>query len=257
MSDRYSTLLNSLRDLPADGRGARFRFEPDCFTLPLSGEQPFGNLVLNPNRLYYSSDADPRSAPFEVTHRHPVVDWFAPPEGWQWVGLWLLHLLFSGRQWAGLRLTHPRNRQIRHLFVCCERVGARLYGLEAATPLGYSAFTYWPRQVNRNLLVDPEREADWPGIYFSWSNEEARRERRRSRVDQLVVRVTPEGLCMLASALLDFGRSDNDQDEIDVESQLVDRASIAARFWLPGSFGFPETMLDELHYHEPHEDITV
>jgi hypothetical protein len=257
MNNQYSPLLDTLRDLPKAGKDARLRFEPKSFTLPLAAETLFDALVINPNGLFNSSDADPRNAPFEITYRHPVVDLYAPPEGWQWVGLWLLHFLFSDRDWAGLRLTHPRNRQMTHLYVCCERVGSRLYGLKAAAPLGYSAYTYWPHQVNRNLLANLERKSDWPGIYFSWSDEEARRNRWRSQVDQLVVRTTPEGLCILASVLLDFGRNDNDQNEIDVESHLVDRASIAARFWLPGSFGFRETTLDELYYLEPHENITV
>jgi hypothetical protein len=259
MNDMYDSLLDALRQpIPRGG----FRFETTDFPMPLADEVVFGGLVLDPYRQrsfgFAGGSARDGEPPFEILHSYPVVDWFGLRESWQWLGLWLLHLVFSGRGWAGLRLGHPRNA-LKHLYVCCERTDSRHPLLMAEAPLRYSACTYRPRDLTRHPFYDTPRaldQADVPGFYFGWSDMNAGPRRRRAEADQLILTATSEGLCELALLFLDFGSPDNSRDEINLEVPVLGHRSAEVRFWLPGSFAFPERSLDDVYLLSP-DDMTV
>ncbi|MBY6203053.1 hypothetical protein KUV65_16900 [Maritalea mobilis] len=250
----YADLSERLATVPADGE---MRLTPERFPSGLAEQSPFDGLVLHrPTRRLVSWAGEP-DMPFEIIDQSLGHDWFALPEGYRRVALWMLHLLFSGRDWAGLRLTHG-NAQIDMLWVLIERPVPRKPFLDLAAPAAYAACTYIPQEVARHPFADGamsggERVApeDRPMFRFGWSDEAARGRADLSEADQVILSLSPEGLVALAELLLDFARADNRQDEITLEPPNLGFAgtrplSLEARFWLPGSFAFQAEALDGL-----------
>ncbi|MCE8025633.1 hypothetical protein [Billgrantia aerodenitrificans] len=260
MNNAYTALLDMLKCPPTKDS---YRFEPSQFSASLANQVDFDGLLLDPFRQrslgFAGAAGEDDESPFEILLNYPSVEWYGLPESWQKMGLWLLHLLFSGREWAGLNLTHPRN-SLKQLYVICDRmVHHRHYFLKTEAPPRYISFKYSPKEVDRHPLSHDSRaleEIDFPGFYFGWSDQEARHRRRRAEADQLIVATTPEGLCELASLLLDFGREDQSQGEINLKAPVLAHGSVEARFWRPGSFAFPEESLDHV-YIRPPDDKTV
>ena len=82
---------------------------PADFSADLAPMTDFSALVLNKFGGRTICWAEGGDLPFEVEHFVPSHDWFAQAAGYAQIGLWLFHLLFLGRAWAGLRLTHARS----------------------------------------------------------------------------------------------------------------------------------------------------
>ncbi len=254
----YPDLALQLATLALDD--SRVLMPPD-FAADLLPMTDFGDLVIDKFGGRTICWAEGEDRPFEVEHFVPSHDWFAHADGYTQIGLWLFHLLFSGRSWAGLQLTHPRST-VAALYVQVREAKPNDPFLKLAEPVRYGGYDYIPAEVSRHAFADApmSREtrvnaADRPDFHFGWSDPVQRHKRNRRDVDQVIVSVTPSGLCALAGLLLDFGRADNTLVEVNLEEPVFGFAGVVpgsheARFWLPGSLGFWCDSLDDLAFHE-------
>ena len=134
------------------------------------------------------------SAPFTIRDRTFGFDGYAMPEGYRLFGLWLLHLLFSGRDWAGLNLTHERSLT-KSFYASVERPGPSLSGLRIASHTRYSGYHHTPQQVSRHPFADPEISSpqrldgpeDRPLFVFGWSETGQDRRWDIASADQLIL----------------------------------------------------------------------
>ena len=258
LAAHYLELAAELAALPLDDcRDLR----PGDFGADLGAVTDFSQLVLNKygGRTICCTGAGDR--PFEVEHFVPSHDWFAQADGYAQVGLWMFHLLFSGRSWAGLRLTHARSN-VAELYVQVQEAKPNDTFLELAQPVRYARYSYFPAEVSRHAFADApmSREArvdaeDRPDFHFGWSDVAQRQKRNLRAVDQVIVTVTPSGLCALAGLLLDFGRADNAVTEVNLEEPVFGFAGVVpgsheARLWRPGSLAFWCDSLDDLAFPE-------
>jgi hypothetical protein len=254
----YPDLALQLASLAADDCRVLL---PSDFSADLAPMTDFCGLVLNKygGRTICLAEGDDR--PFEVEHFVPSHDWFAHAEGYTQIGLWLFHLLFSGRSWAGLRLTHARSN-VAELYVQVRQAKPNDTFLELAEPARYARYSYYPAEVSRHAFADApmSREArldaeDRPDFHFGWSDVAQRQKRNLRAVDQVIVTVTPSGLCALAGLLLDFGRADNPVTEVNLEEPVFGFAGVVpgsneVRLWRPGSLAFWCDSLDDLVFTE-------
>lgn len=200
-------------------------------------------------------DAD---KPFKISDRSLGFNAFALPDGYRRFGLWLLQLLFSGREWAGLKLTHPKSRS-RYFYAHVLRPEKELYGLQIATPETWSGYLHNPQEVWRHPFADHDmtpvqrltREEDRPFFAFGWSDDQQRQQWDIPHADQLIFQATPAGIAAMAGLMFDMAHPTFGRDEINMEPPIIGFAatqprSIEARFWLPGSLCFPEDSLDDL-----------
>ena len=249
LSDRVAAL----------GPEGEVTFDAASFPGALPERQAFGGLVIDRGLMrtmgWVGDDAE---LPFEILDQVASTDWYAEPEGWRRLGLWLMHLVLSGRDWAGLDLTHPESR-IAEVFVALERPAPEDGLVEWEAPLRVGRVTHMPRPVARHALADapmgdPLRIAqveDRPMIRHGWRDRDARHRGRAVEADQIILSMSLGGAVALAELWLDFAAPGEVQDEIDLESPLAGfggtrPGSIEARFWKPGSFAFHCDRLDDL-----------
>jgi len=95
-------------------------------------------------------------------------------------------------------------------------------------------------------------EEDRPFFAYGWSNHADRMQWDVSKADQIIFEGTPDAIGAMASLMLDFAHPGQGQDEINMEPPVIGFAatqprSLEARFWLPGSLGFPEDSLDDVY----------
>ena len=236
------------------------RLSPDSFASDLDERLPLGGLVLHGPGRRFMSNADLPNLPFEILHMALSHDWYAERETYRRVGLWLLHILFSGRSYAGLSLTHPKSC-LKSLWVYLEREeGARSAFLHADRQITYRHYDHFRLPVVRHPFADGasnERyrvtEPNRPAFNFGWSDPAKRYEGNADTADEMILSLTPEGLCAMASLLMDFAAPTNDVVEVNIETPFVGFAatqplSAEARFWLPGSFGFYADTLDDMSF---------
>ncbi len=232
-------------------------FTPADFPELLADEVSFDGMAIDTGFVRHIAWAGDAGKPFEITDRSPGFEVFAQAEGFRRVGLWLLHLLFSGRDWAGLRLTHPTSRA-RWFYVDIQRPAPRIFGLQPAGPIRYVAFDYSPQEVWRHPFASADMtavhrvdEVDRPFFGFGWSAPHANDLWNIADADQVILQATPEGIAAMASVLIDMAHPTLGRDEINFEPPYAGFAatqprSLEARFWLPGSIAFPAETLDGL-----------
>jgi hypothetical protein len=194
--------------------------------------------------------------PYEISDRTNGFAAYVEAEALRRIGLWMLHLLFSGRAWAGLALTHPTSR-IKHLYVEIDRPEPSTF-LKTEGDIRYTAYEHWPLEASRHPFaetamaggprVQPE---DRPLFALGWSTRQTDMRPDPTKADQLILAMTPAGLCAMASLFFDMGHKTLGHNEVDMEPPVVGFAatqprSIEARFWLPGSLGFYADTLDEI-----------
>lgn len=255
--------LSAYRGLSAKvstlGSEGEISFGSGSFPDDLPERQGFGELVIDrglARSIGWAGEGP--DLPFEILDQVASTDWYAEPEAWRRLGLWLMHLVLSGRDWAGLDLTHPESR-IVEVFVVLERPAPRDGLLDWEAPLRVGRVTHMPRRVARHALADapmgePRRIAlveDRPMIRHGWRDQQARYRGRAEEADQIILSMSLEGAVALAELWLDFAAPGERQDEIDLESPLAGfggtrPGSIEARFWKPGSFAFYCDRLDDL-----------
>jgi hypothetical protein len=234
-------------------------FDRGCFPADLPDRQDFGGLFIDSGlKRFMCWVGEGEDLPFEIQDQVQSTDWYAEPEGWRRLGLWLMHLVLSGRDWAGLMLDHPQTR-IPDLFVMLERPGPASGLIDWVAPVQVARVTHLPRPVARHAFADPpmgdppriDHPRDRPMIRHGWRDQAARYRGRAEEADQVIVSLTLDGAVALAELWLDFADPGEARDEINLESPLAgfgatQPGSIEARFWKPGSFAFYCDRLDDL-----------
>ncbi|MFV0473645.1 MAG: hypothetical protein ACK5MQ_05485 [Pikeienuella sp.] len=228
------------------------------FPEALADHSPFDGLVIDTSFIHEIGWAGEGEAPFGIVDRSRGFAGFALPEGYRRFGLWLLHLLFSGREWAGRELTRP-TRRVRWVYARIRRPMSSVFGLQSAGPERYSAYIHYPQEVWRHPFAGPEmtpvsrigREEDRPFFAFGWSRDALRHQWDISKADQIIFEATPQGVAAMAGLMLDFAHPEFGREQIDMEPPHIGFAatqprSIEARFWLPDSVCFPGDDLDRL-----------
>ena len=227
---------------------------PADFPSELAEHLPFdGHVIRRPTRRI-SGSADLPKAPFEIQDVSFGHDWYAEAEGYRRISLWLFHVLFSGYDFAGLRLSHDQS-QIRELWVLVERPVSLLKYDAPARVIGYD---YYGRPPIRHAFFGDDRiaqDADRPLFRFGWSNDAGRFKADPCDADQIILAISTEGLAAFAALLLDFASPWSDLDEINLEPPFTGFGgtrplSLEARFWRPGSFGFWAQSLEELNFDD-------
>lgn len=250
----YAALSNRLAGL---SEGEEATIGPDDFPTGLTDHTDFGGLVIDTAYARQIGWAGGPDRPFEVFDQTHGFEGFAEPEGFRRVGLWLLHLLLSERDWVGLRLTHPTSRA-RAFYAEILRPMPNTHRLKMTGPQLYASYDYEPQQVWRHPFASSDMSPvhrleaqDRPFFGFGWSAPEDGYGRNIRSADQIILRATPEGIAAMACVLIDMAHPTLGREEINMEPPDVGFAgtqprSLEARFWLPGTLAFPCDRLEDL-----------
>lgn len=250
----YATLSAKAATLSVDNE---MIFTPADFPESLADHTSFDGLVIDTSFVRTMGWAGEGDLPFEITDQNLGFEGFAEPEGFRRVGLWLMHLLLSGREWAGLKLKHNASRA-QYLYAYIQRPVPRDHHLKQAAPILYSEYEYWPQEVWRHPFADARmspvhrvEEQDRPFFAFGWSRDANQCQFDPEKADQIVLDATPEGIAAMACLLMDMAHPILGREEINMEAPLIGFAgtqhrSIEARFWLPNTLAFYCDTLDEL-----------
>jgi len=250
----YATLSAKAATLSVD---QEMIFTPADFPETLADYTSFGGLVINTSYLCTAGSTGERNLPFGIVDHNFGFEAFAEPEGFRRVGLWLMHFLLSGREWAGLKLTHQTSRA-QYFYAHIQRPVPRDYLLKQAAPILYSEYEYWPQEVWRHPFADASmspvhrvEEQDRPFFAFGWSRDANQCQFDPEKADQIILDATPEGIAAMACILMDMAHPTLGREEINMEAPLIGFAgtqhrSIEARFWLPDTLAFYCDTLDEL-----------
>lgn len=230
---------------------------PADFPNELADHTPFDGLVIDTSFLRCVGWAGEGDVPFEIIDQNFGFEGFAEPDGFRRFGLWLLHFLFSGKEWAGLTLTRQQSRA-QSLYVRIVRPVERVYGLKTDGPQRYSAYEYSPQEVWRHPFADAGMapihrvdEVDRPFFAFGWSRDAIREQYDIDQADQIIFEATPDGIAAMACVMMDMAHPTLGREEVDMEPPVIGFAatqhrSIEARFWLPNSIAFYCDTLDQL-----------
>lgn len=224
----------------------------DFATVPQSIET--AHLIAQSGHARNISFCDPAEVPFEVVHSNPMVEVLGYKEGFTLLGLACLATVLQHRKYFELRLVHP-NTKIKKIFI--HSLWDKLphdSQLKNNVNDTYDSFVYKVRPLTRNPFShdSPRAMADehLPEFHYAWENK-LQTQKHDHDPAYIVLQATPNGLLSVAEMLLDFGRDENEQDEINLESPLyggitgVGVGSLEVRFGLPGSFPFPFDSLDD------------
>lgn len=194
--------------------------------------------------------------PFEITHQVDAVDFYGYKSSYEALGLYLFQLLFSGKNYIHLKLTREQSK-ITNVFLYIDRTLAKDSFLKTEA-LAIRSYGYYREQLEKFPLSGPGfsdrtlAPEDCPVFLFGWSDAQKRYlEDHVQYADQLIIGLTVDGLCALATILLDMAAEENDRDEVCLEHPDLGfggtgKNSLEARFWLPHSFGFYGDSLDDL-----------
>jgi hypothetical protein len=186
--------------------------------------------------------------PVEVVHHLKNAEFCGYRESFLQWGIDLVAMVLHQADVLEIQLTHPKSG-IKNLFVYKEQPNPiEYFGLKFNHSLTMDSFLFYPRSLERHPftnLLDSHR----PGIYYAWENQQDRY-KQCAPADYVVISANTEGLLTLAELFLNFGRMENETDEINLETALhggipgASLGSIESRFWLPGSFLFYNDSLD-------------
>ncbi|ABD56907.1 hypothetical protein [Jannaschia sp. CCS1] len=252
----YAPLSEKVAALEAEGDILITAEDLDALAGPPDDLADCGDLIIDTNYTRHIGSAGTGGdRPFEIMDQSPGFITYVEPETLRRVGLWLLHLLFSGRHWAGLTLTHPLSRA-KWLYVQINHVLPERGFLTSTGGFSYSAYEHWPQEVRRHPFADPAMSGvervepeDRPCFAYGWSTPDYNGRMDQRNADQIIMDLTPRGLVAMAALFFDIGHKTHGHDEVDMEPPHVGFAathprSIEARFWMPGSMGFYAETLD-------------
>lgn len=233
---------------------------------PLAEITAFRDIIIDTDfRRFIGSAGQGEDRPYEMMDRTTGFMAYIEAEPLRRLGLWLLHLLFSDREWAGLELTHPTSRA-RWLYVQVERPHPPQGFLRGEGGIRYTSYEHWSRPVHRHPFTDlpmsgVDRVAphDRPHFSLGWSKPDMNWTLPVRDADQIIWDLTPDGLCALASLFFDMSHPTLGLNEVSMEPPFVGFAatqprSIEARFWMPGSIGFYADTLDGIRLSPWPED---
>lgn len=250
----YAALSNRLRQM---GQDDELTIRPGDFGDGPADHTDFDGMVINTayqRLICWPGEGD---FPFELIDRSAGFEGFALPESYRRFGLWMLHVLLSGRDWAGLNLTHPASHA-QHFYLHIAHPTAPYSGLQRDARPGFSGYVYCPTEVWRHPFADHGmtpvqrvEEHDRPLFAFGWRDTQAAYRWDIAKADQIILQATPDGIAAMAALMIDMGHPTLGRDEINLEPPIIGFAatqprSLEARFWLPGSIAFPGDDLDSL-----------
>lgn len=186
--------------------------------------------------------------PIEVVHHKPVAEFCGYKESFLQLGIDLVAMVLHQEKVLEIDLPHPKSG-IKKLFVYLdENKPIDYFGLKYQYSLAMESFSYYTRAIDRHPLYDLQ-DSHRPGIYYAWKNQHERYQ-QNSPADYVVISANTEGLLSLAEMFLNFGRIENNTNEINIETELYGGfpgallGSIESRFWLPKSLFFYNDNLD-------------
>ena len=217
---------------------------------------PFPDLIIAKRNRHIGYAGGGEKLPFEIMHQIGAVDFYGYKSSYEALGLYFFQLLFSSESYVHLKLTRPQS-EIQDLFLHIDRTVVKDPFLKT-TPLESVQYDYFREIVEKFPLSGngfSERrldDEDCPIFLFGWSDDQkSYSEDRIQHADQLILNLTLDGLCALATLFLDMAAQENVQNEVCLEHPSlgfggVGPNSLEARFWLPNSFGFFCDSLDDL-----------
>jgi len=243
----YGPLADRLASL---GQDERFQFDPAMFPDDLPETTPISDFVIRRPWRILSGQAG-HKWPFELIQEYFGFDGFAEAETYRRLGLWLMHLVFSGRDFAGLALTHP-DSNVSEFWVGVEHNDTMQGWLRTERPRVLS-YEFWPQTPARHAFLDERSDEVRPLFGFGYTDPQRRAAPDPALADQVIMQVTPEGLAEMAALLMSFGMPWSEQDEVNLEPPHVGFGSarphsIKARFWLPATIAFYADSLEGMDF---------
>ena len=216
----------------------------------------FPDLVIAKRNRNMGYAGTAENVPFEMLHHIGALDMYGYKSSYEALGLHLFRLLFSQERYIHLKITRQQS-EIQHVFLDIDRTVVKDYGLKAQ-PLVLESYGYFREVIEKFPLSGlgfSHRRLDLgdaPIFVFGWTDyHKSYTEDRVKQADQIILNVTIDGLCALATVFLDMAAAENDRDEICLEHPTLGfggtgNNSLEARFWLPKSLGFYCQNLDDL-----------
>lgn len=223
----------------------------------LQQEVVFNDLIICKRNRHIGYAGEDENLPFEIMHQINGVDFYGYKSSYEALGLYLFQLLFSQESYIHLKITRQQSK-IQDLFLHIERNIEQDSFLKSETTI-HRQYNYYRASVEKfpfSRAVFSNRilkEDDVPVFLLSCSDYHNNYLQDRIKyTDQLILNVTTNGLCALATLFLDIAATENNQEEICLEHPSLGfggtgNNSIEARFWLPNSFGFYCDSLDDLN----------
>jgi hypothetical protein len=193
--------------------------------------------------------------PIEVIHQNPTVEFYGYKESFLQLGVNIIGMILKNDKYLELTLSHPKSK-IKKLYFRHEIIPPiNNYSLQFDFQTKMKSFEFYPRELCKHPFTSHSPrgigDADRPGFYYAWENYNENFQQTTSP-DYIVVDASIDGMLALSEMFIDFGREENNIDEINLETTLYGGmegarpGGLEAQFWLPGSFGFPEKELDNI-----------
>lgn len=249
MSDlaAYGPLADRLTSV---GQDEKFRFEPEMFPDKLAETTQVSNFVIRRPWRILSGQAGP-NWPFELIQDYFGFDGFAEAATYRCLGLWLMHLVFSGRDFAGLALTHP-DSNVSEFWVGVEHKD-RMHGWLRTERPRVLSYEFWPETPARHAFLDERADELRPLFGFGYTDSQRRIAPDPACADQVIMQASPDGVAEMAALLMSFGMPWSEEDEVNLEPPHVGFGStrphsIKARFWLPRTIAFYADSLEDMNF---------
>ncbi len=208
------------------------------------------DLIIRKSKRHNSYGLE-KNIPFEIDLITNAVEFFADKVTYVNLGLSLLDVLLGNKSYIEIKITHS-NSEIKQLFFYLEKEQITQVILEIDVERTYKTFHYFPEAISKFPFKKENGIPieNTPSFYFGWCNQSTNI-KKVSNADQLIIKLNTEALCNLTELFFNIGNKQNKQNEICLEHPLngfggVGYNSIEARFWLPDSFGFYRSSLDDL-----------
>lgn len=221
-----------------------------------SGKETFDQLVIYDGGHRNVSFCLDDQLPVEVIHNNPRAEFLGYKESFLQLGINLVGMVLHQKKVLEISLTHPKSKISKLFMYAEEQIPIQSNFVKYSYQLDIEKFNFFPQEVSRipfasyskRAILDEHR----PGFHYAWADQEENH-KQTTPPDYVVIQAPVEGLLALAELFMDFGRNENKVDEINLETSLYGGmegsrlGSIETRFWLPGSFLFPEDHLDDIY----------
>lgn len=216
----------------------------------------FEDLVITKRNRHIGFVDGDEKLPFEIMHQIGGVDFYGYKSTYESLGLYLFQLLFSNKEYIHLKLPRAQS-EIQNVFLYIQRFVSNDFYLKSA-PIVYTGYDYFREYIEkfplsgRGFSERSVKEDACPTFLLACSDYQKNYDAERVKhADQLIISVTIDGLCALATVFLDMAAEENERDEVCLEHPTLGFGgtganSLEARFWLPNSLGFYCDSLNDL-----------
>lgn len=236
-------LIDRLKNLGLD---ERFLFKKEDFE-NWNSQLSYPELVVLEGNGRFSGYFYNAEYPVEVVDHQKNVEFCGYKDSYiQW-GVDLVAMVLTQTDVLEIELSHSKSG-IKKLYVYRDqRKPIDYFGLKYSHILTMKSFNYYSRNVVRYPFNEVE-ELYIPSFKYAWQNDQERY-KQNTLPDYVVITASTEGLLYLAEVFLNFGRVQEQNNEINFErvSSGFLLNSLEARFWLPGSLFFYNDDLESLN----------